>query len=67
MQAIITFFETIIGFIGTIVDSVFWLVQIIPTYIGYLASAATYMPPFIAAFIHLSISLTALFAIIRLI
>lgn len=66
MQAIITFFESIIGFVSTAIETVVWLVTMLPVYFEAVVSTVTFTPTFISGFLSISISATLLFAIIRL-
>lgn len=65
MTAIITFFETIINFLGMFIDSIVWLVTMLPSYYSALTATVAFIPPVFVGFFISSISLTLLFAIIR--
>lgn len=67
MQAIIDFFTSVIHFWSSMVESIIWLVTSIPNLLTSLAGAYAYTPDFIKPFVVYSVSLIAVFAIIRLI
>lgn len=67
MQALIELIGSLFHFIGSIIDSIIWLVQLTPTLLSSLAGAYAYTPDFIKPFVVYSVSVIACFAIIRLI
>lgn len=66
MEAIISFLESIINFVSTFIESILWFVVNLPGMLQILMDATSYAPSFLSSFLALSISATALFAIIRL-
>ena len=66
MSGIISFFESLFAIIGNIISSILWFVTNLPSLLATLNVAVGYAPPFVLPFLLISISVTALFAIIRL-
>lgn len=66
MTAIITFFESIINFIVTSVQSMVWVVTILPSYVMAISNTIAFLPTFIVPFIQVSMCLIVLFGLIRL-
>lgn len=66
MEAILSFFESIITFIQSFTESIIWFVVNLPSMLQILMDATSYAPPFLTSFLQISMAATALFAIIRL-
>lgn len=66
MEAIVSFLESIVTFVTTFIESVIWFVVNLPSMLQILMDATSYAPSFLSSFLALSISATAIFAIIRL-
>lgn len=67
MSAIIDFLSGLVSFIVNMVQSVIWFVVNLPSMLAILTNSIAYVPDFLVPFLTLSISATALFAILKLI
>lgn len=67
MDAIIGFIQMIADFVGTLIDSVVFLVSFLPQNAAVITAGFAYLPPFLVPFMTLSLAATLLFAVIRLI
>lgn len=66
MDSILNFFTVIVDFVSMLFHSVITLITFIPDVLGSFYSTLAYVPSFIAPFLLLSISVTMVFAAIRL-
>lgn len=66
MSAIIDFFSSIVNFLVSIVESIFWLTTTLPRLIVLLGDVVAYSPSFLVNFLMISVSATAVFAIMKL-
>lgn len=66
MEALLNFIKLIADFIGMLFNGVFTLLSFLPNVVTSITATFAYMPDFIAPFLVLSLSLTMLFAILRL-
>lgn len=62
IDAIATFFEFIINTFKSLI----WVIGSIPQFVGTLTSVGAYIPTFLAAFFAISISVTVLYAVFKL-
>lgn len=62
LDAIATFF----GFIINTFKSILWVISAIPQFVSTLGSVGAYLPTFLAAFFTISISVTVLYAVFKL-
>lgn len=66
MSAIIEFLQGLVAFLINIVQSIIWFVVNLPSMINILTGSIGYAPDFLVPFLTLSVSATALFAILKL-
>lgn len=66
MEALLNFIKLIADFIGMLFNGVMTLLNFLPSVVSSITATFAYLPDFIAPFMVLSMSLTMLFAIIRL-
>lgn len=66
MDAILQFFETIFQLISNFFTNIVWCVTNIPYMMQSIIETFVYIPDFLYQFMYLSVSLTMLFAVIRL-
>ena len=62
IEAIGTFFDFIINTF----KSLLWVISAIPQFVSTLGSAGAYLPTFLSAFFTISISVTVLYAVFKL-
>lgn len=67
MSAIIDFLAGLVSFLVNMVQSAIWFVVNLPSMLAILTSSIAYVPDFLVPFLTLSVSATALFAILKLI
>lgn len=66
MQAVIDFLLSVVDFIGNQIMTVVWAIGAIPQFTVFIGSFFTYCPGFLLLFLEVSLALTVLFAIIKL-
>lgn len=66
MEAIVDFFITLCDFIVNQIATVKWVIEIIPEFATFYNSFFAYCPTFLMVFCEVSLALTILFAIIKL-
>ena len=62
IEAIGTFFDFIINTL----KSLLWVISAIPQFVSTLGAAGAYLPTFLSAFFTISISVTVLYAVFKL-
>lgn len=67
LSGIIDFIGSIIGFIVNTLMSILWIIKSIPSFVTQISSIFVYCPTFLLVWLEVSLALTILFAIIKLI
>lgn len=67
MSAIVDFLSGLVSFLVNMVQSVVWFVLNLPSMLAILTDSVNSAPDFLVPFLTLSVSATALFAILKLI
>lgn len=66
LESIGQFFLSIISFIANTLSSIIWIITSIPQFVGSITAVFAYCPTPLLVFLEISLALTIVFAIIKL-
>lgn len=66
MSALIEFLTSIGNFILNQIQSVVWVMEAIPQFVDFMMDYFAYCPPFLLVFLQVSLSVTVLLAVFKL-
>lgn len=67
LLGIVEFLGSILKFFLNTLVSIVWVISSIPSFIGTITGVFAYCPSFLLVFLEISLALTVLFAIIKLV
>lgn len=66
LQSVVQFLISIAEFFTNTIRSILWVIASIPQFVGSITAIFAYCPSYLLVFLEISLALTVLFAIIKL-